>query len=290
MDFDTTDLNKPLSIDQPVTVPLTIKYYNDFPSEFEFLFGLPGIGMLFKKQVFGSAMAPLQQIKLSIVDPPEWANIHLVKPTVLAQVPFPSDPDTIIETDLVIIPYREAPAESTSITVVAECDDVGKLSSFSDEFTITFSPVYIPRINVVVEQPVRQVSPRETVNFKVTITNNANKRTIVRFDYNAPSEWAPVITREVDLAPMAKEVVYFSVKAPYDFGWHDKTISMTVKCQPYPDPLPDNLSQFESAAISADIQITNYGFSFSGAEPILVILLIIVIILGVLYYLSLIHI
>ena len=51
---------------------------------------------------------------------------------------------------------------------------------------------------------------------------------------------------------------------------------MRIICQPYPDPMPtDNLSSYSIAQVEQGVKVLNYGFSFSGAEPLLAVVLII---------------
>jgi len=281
MTFDTTELNKPLIIDQAVSVPITIEYKHDVPKS---LFNMFALTPLLQNMIFyGSAIAPMIQVRLD-VDGPEWANIHFAQPDVIFDIPNPEQ-STIVNTELIISPYREAPAKPYSIDITATSTSAGRVTSSSRVFTVTFTPSYIPMINVKIDKPVREVSPRESVNFGVTITNNANKNTIVRFSYDAPNGWAPVINpREIELPPLGTSEVIFSVKAPYNIGWHDETTSMQIICQPFPSPLTaENLSQYEIAAQVADVRLTNYGFSVSGIEPFLLVLVIILIVIIVVF-------
>jgi len=278
---DESALKKPLIIDQSVTVPINITYKHGVPKQLYNL--IPG--QLIKNQFFfGSAMAPQIQITLSVVEKPDWANIYFTQPSVLMDMPMPEEKSTI-STELVISPYREAPARPYTITILASSNAAGKVQSFTLSKSITFTPSYIPMINVEVEKPMREVSPKETVNFIVKVTNNANKNTIVKFSYNAPKEWAPIINpREIELPPLGIGEATFSVQAPYGIGWHDKTTSMEIICQPYPSPISgEDLSKYEIAAQTADIRVTNYGFSIAGIEPFLVLLVIIVIALAIVW-------
>lgn len=278
--YDPSALEKPFMIDKAVNVPIKIEYSHQVPSAWYKLIPLPTIRNLF---FFGNAMAPQVLIKLEIVDKPDWANIHFTQPDLLFEMPEPGESITQ-ETQLVISPYREAPAKPYTITLRATSERAGRVKGFTRDVTITFTPNYIPMISIEVDKPMRQVSPRETVNFNIKITNNANKDTVVRCSYVAPEEWAPIITpREIELKPLQTGQVTFSVRAPYDIGWHDQTVSMRVICQPYPSPLsPDiNQSEYEIAAQVADIQVTNYGFSVGGAEPFIVVLIVILIIIVV---------
>ncbi len=280
--FDVEQLNKPLVIDQSVNIPVTVKYWHDVPEQLYKAFGL--FPLIRNQFFFGAAMAPQVQIKLDFIDKPDWANLNFQSPSVIVDIPNPGETITVTTT-MILSPYREAPAKPKSIDIEASVESQGRLKSFNRPFTISFTPSYIPMIFVRINEPVREVSPRETVTFEVEIINNANKYTLVEVDFDASREWAPVLSpREVEIPPGRRETVIFSVKAPYGLGWHDKTTSMTLTCQPYPSPLPTNFSQYEIGEVKADIQITNYGFSISGIEPFLVFIIIIFVIILVVWF------
>jgi len=275
LEFDKSELNKPLTIDQPVNVPITVTYTHDVPASFlSFIQNLAPL--MYNKLIFGSMMAPQQQLKITISDNVDWADIYIDDPIV--DIPIPeAGTSSVRKVNLVVTPYREAPAQPKSISVLAECDAVGSLKANSKEHTLTFTPVYIPRIDVVCSSPIRQVGPRENVNFDIKIKNNANKNTIVKLSWDAPEKWAPIMSpQEIYITPNGEETVVFSVTAPYDFGWHDYQTSMRIICQPYPDPMPaDNLSSYAIAQVEQGVKVLNYGFSFSGAEPILAVVIVI---------------
>ncbi|MDG6219250.1 MAG: hypothetical protein QCI00_07395 [Candidatus Thermoplasmatota archaeon] len=285
LDFDKDKLNTPLTIDEPVTVPITVSYSHDVPDNF-LKFIKNSFPLIYNKVIFGSMMAPQQQIRLTISENPDWADIYIDNPIIDIKIPTTGSEKEYQTVTLVIVPYREAPSQPKSISILGECNAVGSLKPHAKEHTLSFTPVYIPRIDVMCDTPIRQVGPRETVDFKITIKNNGNKNTIIKISYNASQSWAPIVSpSDLLIKPNGQEIVTFSVTAPYDFGWHDYPTSMKIFCQPYPDPLPiKNLSDFKIAEISQDIKIFNYGFSFAGAEFIFILLLIIVCIIIVYYY------
>lgn len=280
MDFDTSPLDKPLIIDQAVSVPVEITYKHGIPKK---LYNLIPFPLVRNQFFFGSAMAPMIQIQLD-VKKPDWANVYFAQPSIIMEMPMPEEKSTV-QTELIISPYREAPARAYTLEITASSNVAGKVQSTSRLFTVTFTPSYIPMINVEVDKPVREVSPKETVNIPIKVTNNANKNTIVKFSYDAPSEWAPIINPpEIELPPLGTGTVTFSVQAPYSLGWHDEPVHMRVICQPYPSPLSGNLSQYEIGAQFADIRIVNYGFSIAGIEPLLMVLVILIVIVVIVWF------
>lgn len=280
--FDKTNLAKPLNIDEVIDVPMKVTFKTGVPDGF-ILNLMPNT--LKNWLIYGDAMSPQQKIELSVIDKPDWANINLVQPSLLIDFPEPGG-EISVDTNLEISPYREAPAVPYSITIEAKCDPVGRIRGISLPFTLTFTPSYIPQVEIYVDEPVREVGPRETVNFNVRIENKANKHTIVQLEHMAPDDWAPSLNvKEIEIAPASSEEVTFSVIAPYSFGWHDNTVSMELKCTPYPSPKPSQyLDIYQNASVGADITITNYGFSVSGSEPIFIVIVIAVIVLIAVLY------
>lgn len=284
LNYDDSPLKKPLIIDQSVSVPFEIKYYHEVP---ESLYKLVPGSLLRNTIFFGSAIQPQVQIKLEIIDGPDWANIYFTQPDLIFQIPTPGvkvDDIQPQKTKLIISPYREAPAKPVSIKIKATAAAVGRVEAAERTTEVPFTPSYIPLIDVKVDNPVREVSPRESVSIGITIKNNANKHTIVKLSTDAPGNWAPVLSpSEIELAPSETYVATFSVKAPYGLGWHDKTTSMKVICKPLPSPLSDmeNYSKYEIAEQVAFVQLTNYGFSLSGIEPFLGVTAIIIILVAI---------
>jgi hypothetical protein len=124
-------------------------------------------------------------------------------------------------------------------------------------------------ISVSVGNPVRQVGPREAVNFPVTVTNQGNYEAIVTGVIQDPlAEWAPLISpTQAIVEPGQEQTITFSVVAPYNFGWHNEQRTFTIIFTPQKSPptVPPTLG----TPYSVQVRVNSVGFSTPGFEPIL---------------------
>jgi hypothetical protein len=258
--YDSTALNQDLAIDRAINVPLTVSYTTDVPANF---------GRFLPWQIrniflFGSMIVPKQTIHLEIINKPSWANIYLSDADVEVDIPF-RDNKTNTVTSLVISPREEAPAVPQSIEIKMTCNEIGRVKS--TEKTITIN----------VDQPIRTVSPRETVRYKIDIKNNGNKKIRVTPQLvNIDEKWSPTINPPFqDIDSSSEGYFIFSVYAPYDFGWHNeiKSFQINFTVQIFP-PREGSLT---GGPYSIYLQANNYGFSTPGFEIITLIAALIIV-------------
>jgi len=268
IEYDTEPLNDNLEIDQSINVPLSITYKTDVPTNFLGIFPWQLKNII----LYGSMIGPMQQITLEVLKKPEWADITLSKKDILTDIPVKGSPTTE-QTSLVLSPYEEAPAQPYTITIRASCGQIGRINSFSTEVDIVFTPSFVPTVTIVPENPTRTVGPRESVNFEISVKNEANKKARItpRLNSNtSASGWSPTINPPFfDILPGDEEVFVFSVYTPYDFGWHNEIQSFQIDFTTQIFPLQEDAPKGGPYAIY--LRINNYGFSTPGFEllPIL---------------------
>jgi hypothetical protein len=266
--YDPTPLREPLEIELSVTIPIKIKYWTDIPSVFNKIpFPFNNL-ILFRKPI-----RPMQKIHIEILEAPDWANIYISTPDVISDIPIGEEVE--VETNLVLSPWMEAPAVPYKIVLRASCETIHRLNGFSFEESVEFTPQFVPTISIVVENPIRTVSPHESVNFKITVENGGNKLTRVEPILKRASEkWTPTVnpTRH-DIPPGEKDVFTFSLIAPYDFGWHDYVESFEIEFKSTIFPIREG-SPYETESLFLVVQ--NYGFSVPGAELIVIVFLIVI--------------
>jgi hypothetical protein len=274
-EYDISPLNQPLSIDQVVSIPITVKYSTDIPDFFNIIPFPINFYIL-----FGQPIGPMQKISLEIVDKPDWANIYISTPDVLTDIPFDSEEPEEKTVNLVFSPKIEAPAEPYTITIRASCPPIGRVNEFSYEESISFTPSFIPTIGITVDNPIREVTPHESVNFKITIHNDGNKITRVTPDIVTASEdWKAIINPTQKEIPANDDATFtFSIIAPFDFGWHNEyeNFKIDFKSEVYPFQ-PGSANSTRSVYLS----VNNYGFSTPGFEIIYIFVAIIII--GIIY-------
>lgn len=267
--YDDSKLNQNLQVDQAINVPIKIKYSTNVPANF-----LQFLPWQIKNIIlYGSMIGPMQQITLEILDKPDWADINLAKNDILSNIP---NVDEIIEeeTSLILSPYEEAPAQPYSIKIKASCEQIGRINKYSTEITISFTPSFVPTVTIVPENPTRTVGPRESVNFEISVKNEANKKARItpKIISNA-SEWSPTINPPFfDISAGAEEAFTFSVYSPYDFGWHNEIQTFQIDITTQIFPINDNSAV--GGPYSIYLRLNNYGFSTPGFEliPIIVAL------------------
>lgn len=274
---DTSNLNQPLTIDQSVNVPITIEYSTDVPSNF-----LQFLPWQIKNIIlYGSMIGPMQKITIEVINKPEWADITITQKAILTDIPSKGETSEKT-TSLVLSPYEEAPAQPYTITIRASCETLGRINGFEIEEDIVFTPSFVPTVTIIPENPTRTVGPRESVNFKITVKNEANKKArvipVVKTDTSDLDEWNPTINPPFhDIPAGGEEEFIFSVYTPYDFGWHNEiqTFQIDFTTQIFP---PQENSPV-GGPYSIYLRINNYGFSMPGFE--IIVFLAAVIITGV---------
>ncbi len=269
IEYDPTPLNEDLAIDKSINIPLTIKYQTDIPENF-----LPIISM-FAWQIrnmvlYGSIIGPMQKIHIEVVDKPDWADIFISQPDTYVDIPFQG---TVSEktTSLVISPREEAPAVPQSIILKVSCLAIGRIKSIEFQETVSFTPSFIPTITIIPENPTRTVGPRASVEYKITVKNNANKKIRVTPQLgNIASKWTPTMNPPFnDIAPEGQEDFIFSIYTPYDFGWHNEIESFEIDFTAQIFPLREQAPV--GGPYSIYLRINNYGFSTPGFEVLTLI-------------------
>jgi len=272
LEFDTSALNQNLVIDQAYSISITVKYWTDIPAEFLRFAPWQIRNMI----IFGSMIGPQQQIHIELLGKPDWADINLQQSDLLTnEIPFYGN-ITTIDTTLTISPFTEAPAVPYTIELEISTETVGRINGNTIKESITFTPSFIPSIDIVPENPTRNVGPRQPINFKITIENKGNKLAKITPNIvNVDSKWVPTINPpEKEVRPGETEVFVFSVISPYDFGWHNEIEAFEIEFKtevfPYrPDSVPDYRSIY--------LRVNNYGFSIPGFEFITLIAAVIII-------------
>lgn len=275
IEYDASALNKNLAIDESISVPVRIKYWTNVPENF--LWWIPS-WQIRNWILFGAPIGPMQTIHLEVIDRPDWADIHLTQPDVLVNIPTGTE-ERMVNTTLVVSPKVEAPSTSYTIALKAKCNNIGRINSYETEESVTFTPSFVPTVSITPENPTRTVGPRESINFKITVKNEANKkaRIIPNLNSSDVGEWSPTINPPFfDIPSGGQEEFVFSIYTPYDFGWHNEIqsfrIDFTTKIFPLREDAP------VGGPYPIYLRVNNYGFSTPGFE--IITLLAAIVILG----------
>lgn len=295
VDYDHSLLNRSFDIDQSINIPINITYWTNAPENLLgnilkncsllqiILEGFSGLLWAQKnKRLFGKSM-PQQVLQLRIVDVDkiDWADINITQPDIPVDIPqisevveflkMPLDGTTKVKTSLIISPFAEAPAESYSIELEIKCAEMGMLNEIIFRKNIDFTPSFSPKIQINSEKPVRIADPYDAVNFKITVTNTANKKIRVTPQLlNVDSKWSPTINPQFkDIVSGEKDEFVFSIYAPYDFGWHDEVQSFQINFTAAAFPLSEGITIGGPYQIS--LTVNNHGFSTPGFEFLMIV-------------------
>jgi len=265
IEYNPAPLNEDLAIEKSINVPLSIKYQTDIPKNFMGLISGIGLWQIRNLVLYGSPIGPMQKIHVEVVNKPDWADIYISQPDMFIDIPFQGDIANTT-TSLVISPREEAPAVPQSIVLKVECLSIGRINSIEFTETVPFTPSFVPTVTISPERPTRNVVPRENVEFKIVVKNNANKKIRVTPDLNnANNEWVPTINPPFnDIAPSGEETFIFSVYTPFDFGWHNDIESFQIDFTAQIFPLRDEAPV--GGPYSIYLRVNNYGFSTPGFE------------------------
>lgn len=265
--YDVGPLNEDLAIDKSISVPINITYTTGIPDSLSIIKPWTLRNII----IFGSMIVPMQKIHLEIEEKPDWADIHLTNEDVYVDIPFQGDPVDPVTTTLVISPREEAPAVPQSITIKATSQQIGRVQDQERSVSVSFTPSFIPTVDISVERSIREAGPHETVSFQIIVENMGNKKARVWADIIGQyPEWTPVITPpRVDVLPGEQKTFDFSVYTPYYFGWHNEReafdLEFTYKIFPVRADAPEGGPDIISLTVS------NYGFSTPGFEIILLV-------------------
>ena len=268
--YDPSILNEPLQIDRAVSIPINVTYWTDIPDG---LTKLPyPFNWLF---LYGNIIAPMQKIHLKLLETPTWANIYFSSNELIVNIPSEGQGKTEISTDLIISPRVEAPAESQRISIQITCEEIGRISAYTFQKDIPFTPSFIPTIAIEIDNPIRTVGPHQSVSFKIIVKNQGNKITRVTPDITLDDKWTTTINPpNYEINPNQEATFTFSLITPYDFGWHNEygrfEISFLAEVYPYQSSSATNTE-------SIYIVVNNNGFSLPGFEFSLVIIAFLVV-------------
>jgi len=274
LQYNDTVLNKPLEIDVAVSIPVTVIFWTDIPTIFKKI-PFPFNNLI----LFGTPVGPMAKIHMELLQQPEWANIYFSSPDLISDIPFEVDGKKSIQTNLIISPKVEAPAESQRISIKVSVEELKRLGSYTFQKDIPFTPSFIPTISIEIDNPIRTVGPHSAVSFKITVKNMGNKITRVTPHIVGDDKWTTTINPpNYEINPNSESTFVFSLITPYDFGWHNEygrfEVNFFYEVYPYRSNSPsDNESIY--------LVINNNGFSLPGFEfsAVIIAFLVVLVIL-----------
>ncbi|RLF41933.1 MAG: hypothetical protein DRN12_01895 [Thermoplasmata archaeon] len=278
IEYDSSVFNQTFDIHKAINVPIKITYWTDMRGNLlKWMSYIPGPFWMIKNKILFGKRMPQQLIYLNITDKPDWADVRIVQPIVPMDIPTvdvsrgyeatPEIGETIVfNSSIIVSPLEEAPSKPYSIGVTVRCPEMGLFGESIFEKKITFRPKFLPKIQIKPEDPIQIALPHEAVNFRIEVTNYANKKMRIQPDIKGLSkEWSPTINPPfVDIEPGEGGVFYLSLFTPYDFGWHDATQTFKINFTATSFPIDNN--SITGGPYQITLTVNNYGFALPGFE------------------------
>lgn len=165
---------------------------------------------------------------------PAWVEVGFEPSTVtLRDTGCPTAGNVTATSTMNVAATLDAPARlERTFRVVAESDDGGR-----DDYRVDVEAAYFNDVTVDPED-LQEADPGEVVELRVTLTNHGNAPTTVYMTrVDVPSDVDVVVPGAVTVASLQQGAgdndldVTFTVTAPEDFPWTDRTDTLTFEAQ-----------------------------------------------------------
>lgn len=234
---------------------LTIQFKVDYGGDFAY-------GALVR---YGSESVRVNAvIDLVISDHSPWCSADLGSETVL--IPLTTEL-TQSSSSLNLQLRDDAPAYGNGyVTIKASVIPMGIINGFEKEFTLDFTPEYLPRINInLPEGTTKNIGPMDSAVIPIEINNMGNARTTVFFKIDdIPKGWTVAVTDDITLEDSQAKSAYLTVKPPKEFGYHYDEKGIMVKLTPARAEDLTNIGK----PLYVTFIVQSRGFSTPGFEAI----------------------
>jgi hypothetical protein len=213
LEIDINPLNKPIPLNQLISVPIKVIYWTDIP---DFFSNLPWI--IRNLFIFQRLITPVQTINLTIKEIPDWADLDFIMSKLLFDIPFYGE-EIVKNTSLLILLKDGAPAEPYTICIEAHSEAVGRINEFKYQASISFTAEYTPLIEIYGNRSII-TPPNQQVDIPITVKNIGNKISrITPTLINNFDDWLPLIEPSfVELNVNASFDFVLSVTAPNNYN------------------------------------------------------------------------
>jgi hypothetical protein len=222
-------------------------------------------------------------IKLEVVDTPEWVTAQLETTTIPANIPkIVGTPDRYYA-NIILSLKEDAPAfERGTIGIKIAIPNVGPIQGFDQTLYLNFKPAYRALIDVNPQINSKIIGPMDTTSFPIDINNQGNGRTKVflEIDYESlPEGWSAVIDDNVIIEAGSSsektKTVYLTVYPPKSFGYHDDIANIRVKVTPTWAEDTSIEGKYEYVTLNVESR----GISVIGIEMVFTVVVLIALIL-----------
>lgn len=222
-------------------------------------------------------------IKLELIDyPREWSTVFIPFDTIT--VNLQRNIEQVIQNNIVIMISVDetAPAyKDGTISIRAYVPKIGMIQGFDKTFQLTLKPAFLGMLSVLPETQHKLIGPMDTAEIPIRVTNLGNGRTKALFRVTSVyDDWMSIVTDQIILEPKQTSTIFFNVKPPKGFGYHDESKTFIIEYIPAWAENPEIRAYPEYVSIA----IESRGISVIGIEVILPIIILIILIIFAVYY------
>ncbi|KYK28673.1 hypothetical protein AYK20_06860 [Thermoplasmatales archaeon SG8-52-1] len=227
-------------------------------------------------------------IKLEIGDHSPWCTPTLFTYTITTRVGEAGE--TGLQATLNLKLDIDAPAYASGfVEVKVTVPKVGLIQGYSNNYTLEFTPAYLPLIKPQVQGGnSMRIEPMDTAVFPIEIENLGNAQTRVKLQVvneNVPDGWTANVTDNIilDETRGSKGIAYLTVKPPKSVGYHDDSASISVELVPESarNPIDQGPPQYVNFLVESrgDIKSEEKGFEIDTNFLLILIIIILIIII-----------
>ena len=234
---------------------ITVKYKIDYGGDFAY-------GALV---AYSSTKIPINaMVSIKVIDHSPWCSADLSPEVALSRITTGLVQSTV---NLNLVLKDDAPAYGDGyITIKARVPTMGMIGGIEKEFTLDFTPEYLPRINInLPEGTTKNIGPMDSAVLPIEVNNMGNARTTVFFKIDdIPKGWTVAVTDDITLEDSQAKSAYITVKPPKEFGYHYDQKGIMVKLTPARAEDLTNVGE----PLYVTFIIQSRGFSTPGFEAI----------------------
>jgi hypothetical protein len=261
MNYKITENMKVVPLSGQLSVPINVSY------QIEGVFAKAWEGLL------GSLTAT---VDIRVKETPQWATA-LVTPNVVTP-----DISTTWKSEeaYVHISFDATAQANDPVVIIIEMTasaPISRIRSVTKSFEISFTPTFLPIIDVNPKTVYKEVSPGEIAVFDIELENLGNAETEFLFTVTeVPKTWTASIVSNTKVdstlaGGSGKKTVTLSVTPPYDFGYHNEIVEVKISVTGrYYAGKAAGPQETEIPEIT--FQVRNRGFSTPGFDIVIVLI------------------
>ncbi len=221
MEYTVTESNRVVPLSGELIVPINVSTQ------------IEGVLASFWEKLLSGITA---SVDLRIKETPAWAT-GLIEPNVV-------NPDISQTWDgeeaRVHISFDENAPANLPVKLVIEMTasaPINRVKSVTKEAEISFTPTFLPIIDVLPKSTFKEVGPGEVAFFELELENLGNAETEFLFSItDIPEGWIASIPSNIKVGSQfsggnPKKTIQLTVTPPYNFGYHNELVTIKISAK-----------------------------------------------------------